>query len=144
MPQGIFISEVGQMVRNPNPNTEGIIQYKKQESEQKKQSVLDALNELILLDDPERYPISKAEICRRAGVSKTFLYTYPMEILKPIDNAIKLQGQKLRVLAKKHIFSDNSKDKLIESLKRKIHALEKENKRLMAENAVLYGKLANK
>lgn len=64
---------------NKNPNTSEIVRLKKQESDLKKQTVLSILKELELLDDPLSNPISKAEICRRAGVSKTFLYTYKEE-----------------------------------------------------------------
>ena len=70
---------------NKNPNTEEIIRLKKLESEFKKQAVLSVLKELELLDDPINNPISKAEICRRAGVSKTFLYTYKDELIEPIN-----------------------------------------------------------
>ena len=44
-------------------------------SKLKKQSVLSILKELELLDDPLNNPISKVEMCRRVGVSKTF-YIY--------------------------------------------------------------------
>ena len=129
---------------NKNPNTEEIIRLKKQESEFKKQAVLSVLKELELLDDPINNPISKAEICRKAGVSKTFLYTYREELIKPIDEAIKKQNQKLKVITKKQAFSESSKDKLIESLKRRVAELDEENKKLKRDNAILLGKLAIK
>lgn len=128
---------------NMNPNTSNMIEIKKQESELKKQAVLAALKELTLLDDPVNNPISKAEICRKAGVSKTFLYSHEEELKKPIDEAIKKQNQKLKVITKKQTFSESSKDKLIESLKRRISELDDENKKLKSKNALLLGKLAN-
>ena len=128
---------------NLNPNTVKMVEAKKQESELKKKAVLGALKELTLLDDPVNNPVSKAEICRKAGVSKTFLYSYREELIKPIDEAIKKQNQKLKVITKKQTFSESSKDKLIESLKRRLATLEAENKKLKKDNAILLGKLAN-
>lgn len=129
---------------NKNPNTSEIIKLKKQESELKKQAVLSVLKELELLDDVENNPISKAEICRRAGVSKTFLYTYKDELIKPIDKAISHQNRKARVITQKQRFTETSKDRLIESLKRKIQLLEEENKKLKNDKAILLGKLAHR
>ena len=129
---------------NMNPNTSKMVETKKMESHLKKQAVLAVLKELTLLDDPVNNPISKAEICRKAGVSKTFLYTYREELIKPIDEAIKKQNQKLKVITKKQAFSESSKDKLIESLKRRVAELDEENKKLKNDNAILLGKLASK
>lgn len=129
---------------NKNPNTSEIIRLKKQESDLKKQAVLSVLKEFLLLDDPINNPISKAEICRRAGVSKTFLYTYKDELLEPINKAINQENKKMRVISRKQIFTETSKDRVIESLKRRIQFLEEENKKLKNDNAILLGKLAQK
>ncbi|BAQ13419.1 putative Transposase [Clostridium botulinum] len=129
---------------NKNPNTSEIIRLKKQESDLKKQAVLSVLKELELLDDPLNNPISKAEICRRAGVSKTFLYTYKDELVEPINKAINQQNKKMRVISQKQTFTETSKDRVIESLKRRIQSLEQENKKLKNDNAILLGKLAQK
>ncbi len=129
---------------NKNPNTSEIVRLKKQESELKRQSVLSVLKELTLLDDPINNPISKAEICRRAGVSKTFLYTYKEELIEPINKAINQQNKKMRVISQKQVFTETSKDRVIESLKRRIQSLEEENKKLKNDNAILLGKLAQK
>lgn len=129
---------------NMSPNTSKMVESKKMESRLKKQTVLAVLKELTLLDDPISNPISKAEICRKAGVSKTFLYSYPEELIKPIDEAIIKQNQKLKVITKKKTFSESSKDKLIDSLKRRIGNLEEENKKLKRDNSILLGKIANK
>lgn len=129
---------------NMSPNTSKMVESKKMESRLKKQTVLAVLKELTLLDDPIRNPISKAEICRKAGVSKTFLYSYPEELIKPIDEAIIKQNQKLKVITKKQTFSESSKDKLIDSLKRRIGNLEEKNRKLKRDNSILLGKIANK
>ena len=129
---------------NKNPNTSEIVRYKKQESESKKQEVLSVLRKLQLLNDPINHPISKAEICRQAGVSKTFLYSYPDELVAPINQAIKVQNKKMRVISQKQVFTETSKDRVIESLKRKIKSLEDENKKLKNDNSILLGKLAQR
>ncbi|PEK30265.1 MULTISPECIES: DUF6262 family protein [Bacillus cereus group] len=129
---------------NMRPNTSKMVETKKMESELKKQAVLATLKELTLLNDPVNNPISKAEICRKAGVSKTFLYSYLEELIMPINEAIKKQNQKLKVITKKQTFSESSKDKLIESLKRRIAELDEENKKVKKDNALLLGKLASK
>ena len=129
---------------NKNPNTSEIVRLKKQESDSKKQAVLSVLKELTLLDDPINNPISKAEICRRAGVSKTFLYTYKEELIEPINKAINQQNKKMRVMSQKQVFTETSKDRVIESLKRRIQSLEYENKKLKNDNDILLGKLAQK
>lgn len=129
---------------NKNPNTSEIIRLKKQESHSKKQLVLSLLKELELLDDPLNNPISKAEICRRAGVSKTFLYTYKNELVEPINKAINQQNKKIRLISQKQTFTETSKDKVIESLKRRIQSLEEDNRKLKKDNAILLGKLALK
>ena len=129
---------------NKNPNTSEIVRYKKQESESKKQEVLSVLRKLQLLDDPIGHHISKAEICRQAGVSKTFLYTYKEELIEPINKAINQQNKKMRVISQKQVFTETSKDRVIESLKRKIKSLEDENKKLKNDNSILLGKLAQR
>lgn len=125
---------------NPNPNTKGIVEYKKQESEQKKNTVLSVLNQLIILNKP----ITKSEICRRAAVSKTFLYSFPNHLLKPINEAIIHQNNKLRIEAENKRISDKSQSTLIQSMKRRIQKLEEENVKLKEENAILLGRLAKR
>jgi hypothetical protein len=122
---------------NLNPNTEGIVNYKKQESERKKKAVLMVLKNLI----SEGKQINKVEICREAGVSKTFIYANREELLNPIEEAVKEQCQRSNIIYKNKGMSDSSIEKVIESLKRRINILEEENKRLKRENAVLLGKM---
>ncbi|MBZ9634885.1 DUF6262 family protein [Clostridium sp. FP1] len=129
---------------NKNPNTCEIVKYKKHESELKKQAVLSTLKQLELLDDPINNQISKAEISRRAGVSKTFLFTYPDELITPINEAIKRQNKKIRIISQMQTFTETSKDRVIESLKRRIQSLDKDSKKLKNDNAILLGKLAQK
>lgn len=128
---------------NKHPNTKQAVKYNKEKSEFKKKAVLTVLKELELLDDPINNPIKKSEICRRAKVSKTFLYSHSEELLKPINEAISRQNNKI-IVSKKEKFSESSKDRVIESLKRRIKLLEEENKKLKNDNSILLGKLAHK
>lgn len=50
----------------------------------------------------------------------------------------------MRVISQKQIFTETSKDRVIESLKRRIQSLEQENKKLKNDNAILLGKLTSK
>ncbi|WP_454055503.1 DUF6262 family protein [Clostridium sp. Marseille-Q7071] len=88
--------------------------------------------------------MSKADICCRAGASKTFLYTYADELIRPINEAIKRQNNKMRVISQNQTFIETLKDRVIESLKRRIQSLEEENKKLKNDNAMLLGELAQK
>lgn len=126
---------------NMNPNTDKLIQAKKAQSEEKRSRVISVLNEMIQKGEV----ISKTEICRRAEVSKPFIYSDKNGLLEAIDNAIKAQNMKIREtnISQKGI-SESSKDKIIESLKRRISILESENRKLKKENSILLGKIASK
>lgn len=129
------------MPRNPNPNPTNMINLRKDVSMQKKEKTKEVLKELLLIDDPINNLITKAEICRRAKVSKTFIRKY-RELSDPIDDAIAHQKQKLSTIRKSQKFSQSSKDIVIESLKRKIQKLEEDNKKLKIDKSTLLGKLS--
>lgn len=122
---------------NNAPNTDGIIQFQQNQSKEKKEKVLATLKEMLSTGSP----ISKAEICKRSGVSRTFIYTTP-ELLEPINEAIKNAPVLPPRLNKQT--SDKSKDLIIESLKRRNALLVKENKELRREKEILLGKLASR
>ena len=63
---------------------------------------------------------------------------------EPINKAINQQNKKMRVISQKQVFTETSKDRVIESLKRKIKSLEDENKKLKNDNSILLGKLAQR
>ncbi len=50
----------------------------------------------------------------------------------------------MRVISQNQTFIETSKDRVIESLKRRIQSLEEENKKLKNDNAILLGELAQK
>ena len=57
---------------------------------------------------------------------------------------INKQNKKVKVISQKQTFTETSKDRIIESLKRKIQSLEEENKKLKNDNSILLGKLAQR
>ncbi len=130
------------MPGNPNPNTGNMIAAKKKESEEKKKALLDVLRE-VEKENNLNGPISKAGLCKRAGVSKAFLYSHP-DLLRAVEGVTGKNGLSPSLKRNKLSASDASKDKLIESLKRTVQALREENRKLKKENEILYGKLARK
>lgn len=137
MPQTTTIRNEVYKMGNTNPNTTGMIRYQKKNSTEKKSIVLSILKEMLATETP----ITKAEICKRSGVSRTFLYSNP-ELLDPINKAI-MYTQIAPKPAQKQP-SDKTKDILIESLKRRNAQLTQRNKELQREREILLGKLADK
>ena len=81
------------------------------------------------------------EMADKLAGSAFLLYTYPDELITPIKEAIKQQNKEIGIISQEHTFTESSKDGDIESLKRRIQSLEKENKKLKKDNAILLGKL---
>lgn len=82
---------------------------------------------------------------RSLQVSKTFLYSYKEELLNPINEAIRKQSSVTKeLITQKRTFTESSRDKVIESLKRRISSLEEENQKLKNQKSILLGKLAKK
>lgn len=130
-------------------NTDAMVNFKRRQSEDKKAAVLELLKTMI----ENEVPIYKSEICKKANVSKTFLYSYENELIKPIDEAIAMYNhtQRFKAVENPKMPSDKSKDTLIESQKRhieKLHTrikkLEKELDEKITENELLIGKLSDK
>ena len=128
------------MPGNPNPNTGNMIAMKKRESQEKKKAVMDLVQELERGSNLS-VPLSKSWICKRAGVSKAFLYSHP-DLLRAVEVVISKKGSSPVRSRNKLTASDASKDKLIESLKRTNQGLREENRKLKREIEILYGKLA--
>ena len=120
---------------NNSPNVSGMVQFQKSKSQEKKDQVISTLKEMIAIGTS----ISKSEVCKRSGVSRTFLYSNP-DLLELINNAS--QNAPVASKPQKARTTDKSKDLIIESLKRRNALLEKENKELRREKELLLGKLA--
>lgn len=120
---------------NNSPNVSGMVQFQKSKSQEKKDQVISTLKEMIAIGTS----ISKSEVCKRSGVSRTFLYSNP-DLLELINNAS--QNAPVASKPQKARTTDKSKDLIIESLKRRNALLEKENKELRRDKELLLGKLA--
>lgn len=120
---------------NNSPNVSGMVQFQKNKSQEKKDLVISTLKEMIAIGTS----ISKSEVCKRSGVSRTFLYSNP-DLLELINNAS--QNAPVASKPQKARTTDKSKDLIIESLKRRNALLEKENKELRRDKELLLGKLA--
>lgn len=120
---------------NNSPNVSGMVQFQKNKSQEKKDQVVSILKEMVAIGAC----ISKSEVCKRSGVSRTFLYSNP-DLLELINNAS--QNAPAAPKPQKMRTTDKSKDLIIESLKRRNALLEKENKELRRDKELLLGKLA--
>lgn len=120
---------------NTSPNVSGMVQFQKNKSQEKKDQVISTLKEMLATGTS----ISKSEVCKRSGVSRTFLYSNP-DLLELINNAS--QNAPVASKPQKARTTDKSKDLIIESLKRRNALLEKENKELRRDKELLLGKLA--
>lgn len=85
-------------------------------------------------------PINFNSISKEANVSKATLYNSPL-LREQIET---LRQQKIKKTHElKQTVTENSKDAMIESLKRKNQKLEKENKELKDQLKLIYSKIYN-
>lgn len=124
-------------------NTEAIVRLAGEKSHKTRHRVLMALQEL----QQQGVPITFAAVCQAARVSKTFLYD-------PRQADIAAEIRRLRDLPpprgkETHATpgagkSDAAKDAQIARLQERVRMLEREVQRLREENALLYGRLAER
>lgn len=124
-------------------NTEAIVRLAAEKSHNTRQRVLVALQEL----QQAGRPITFATVCRAAQVSKTFLYD-------PRQSDLAAEIRRWRELPPSHGEetptatrpgkSDAAKEAQIARLQERLRVLEREVQRLREENAVLYGRLAER
>jgi Family of unknown function (DUF6262) len=124
-------------------NTEAIIRLAAEKSHNARSRVLVALQEL----QQQGGPITFAVVCQAAHVSKTFLYD-------PRQADLAAEIRRLRDLPPDHQKethmvpragkSGAAKDAQIARLQERVRMLERETQRLREENALLYGRLAER
>ncbi len=124
-------------------NTEAIVRLAAEKSHNARSRVLVALQELQQAGGP----ITFAAVCQAAHVSKTFLYD-------PRQADLATEIRRLRDLPPSHGKethkapragkSDAAKDVQIARLQERVRVLEREVHRLREENALLYGRLAER
>lgn len=124
-------------------NTEAIIRLAAEKSHNARRRVLVALQELQQRGES----ITFAAVCQAAHVSKTFLYD-------PRQADLAAEIRRLRDLPPSPVKealavtrpgkSDSAKDAQIARLQERIRTLEREVQRFREENALLYGRLAER
>jgi hypothetical protein len=124
-------------------NTEAIIRLAAEKSHNARSRVLVALQEL----QQQARPVTFAAICQAAHVSKTFLYDprqadLAAEIRRLCD--LPPSRGKEPPKAARPGKSDAAKDAQIARLQERVRTLEREVQRLREENALLYGRLAER
>jgi hypothetical protein len=125
-------------------NTEAIVRLAAEKSHNARRRVLAALQELQLSGGP----ITFAAVCQAAHVSKTFLYDprqadLAAEIRRLRDLPLS-HGKEPHVVAPRAGKSESAKDAQIARLQERVRVLERELQRLREENALLYGRLAER
>jgi hypothetical protein len=124
-------------------NTDAIVRLATEKSHKARQRVLKALQEL----PQQGRPITFAAVCQSANVSKTFLYD-PRQAdlateIRRLREIPPSHGQEVSV--SKHAGkSDAAKDAQITRLQERVRTLEREAQGLRDENALLYGRLAER
>lgn len=103
-------------------NTNKIVSLAKEKSEQKQQMVLDTINEMIKNEEK----ITFYSVYQKAGVSKSFVYNNE-EIRQLIESHRKTTVKKRQ--------SQDAKDVIVDSQKRKIKELEKEIRSLKKDES---------
>lgn len=103
-------------------NTNKIVSLAKDKSEQKQQEVINTINEMIKSEDK----ITFYSVYQKAGVSKSFVYNN--EQIRGLIESHRKTTIKMRQ-------SQDAKDVIIESLKRKIKDLENENNGLKKDES---------
>lgn len=101
-------------------NTSKIVSMAKEKTEEKKQKVINTINEMIANGEK----VTFYSVYQKAGVSKSFVYNNK-EIREVIEQHRKLPIKKAQ--------TKDAKDVIIESQKRKIRELEKEIKQLQKD-----------
>ena len=101
-------------------NTSKIVSMAKEKTEEKKQKVINTINQMIANEEK----ITFYSVYQKAGVSKSFVYNNK-EIREVIEQHRKLPIKKAQ--------TKDAKDVIIESQKRKIKELEKEIKLLQKD-----------
>ncbi len=124
-------------------NTEAIVRLATEKSHKARQRLLVALQELQQQGDP----ITFAAVCQTAHVSKTFLYD-PRQAdlateIRRLRDRTPSRGSDTPAVTRAGK-SGIAKDAQIACLQERVRALEREVQRLREENALLYGRLAER
>src|SRR5699024_4265314 len=115
-------------------NTTAIIQLSKEKSEKTRIRVEKTISEMVI----KKEKINFNSVSEKANVSKSWLYK-KKDIRSRIET---LRGMQIsELIPRKQSKSHRTEEVLIKTLKRRIKALEDENKQLKDQVQKLYGKL---
>jgi hypothetical protein len=110
---------------NKNPNTEPLLRSIEEKKQKAKQKVESTIKEMIKQNEK----INFNSVSAKSGVSKPFLYKYS-EIKSRIETLRKQEEKLDSPNQVKRNMTENSKDVIIASLRKKVKHLEEENKKL--------------
>lgn len=121
---------------NQTPDMAGIARHAKTKSEVTAKKVDDAIKRMV----KQQMTINFNTVSKEADVSTAYLYTQ-----ESIRERIKhLRGQQVGLPSAKKVkrnMSDNSKDVIIETLRKRVQSLEKENGKLKGKLSVFLGEV---
>ncbi|PGS46042.1 DUF6262 family protein [Bacillus sp. AFS041924] len=123
---------------NKNPNTEPLLRSIEDKKQKTKQKVEYTIKEMI----KQKEKINFNSVSAKSGVSKPFLYKYS-DIRSRIET-LRMQEEKLDTPKQvKRNMTEQSKDVIIASLRKKIKHLEDENKKLREQLRVDWAAIYN-
>ncbi|PCD04929.1 transposase [Peribacillus simplex] len=123
---------------NLKPNVTGLIEKAKEKREKTLGKVEQSIKHMI----KTQQKINFNSVATHAGVSKTYLYKTP-NLKERIEYLRSQQEGILSIKQVKRNVSEESKDVIIESLRKRVKELEKECQELKEKVKINYGKIYN-
>lgn len=123
---------------NKNPNTEPLLKSIEEKKHKTKLKVENTIKDMI----KQKIKINFNSVSDRSGVSKSFLYKYD-DIKTRIEALRKQDEYSDRLNKAKRKMSDESKDVIIASLRKRNKQLEEENKQLKEQLKVDWAAVYN-
>ncbi|MGE1165493.1 DUF6262 family protein [Peribacillus simplex] len=123
---------------NLKPNVSGLVEKAKEKREKTLRKVEQSIKQMI----KTQQKINFNSVATHAGVSKTYLYKTP-NLKERIEYLRSQQAGILSIKQVKRNVSEESKDVIIASLRKRVKKLEKECQELKEKVKVNYGKIYN-
>ncbi|MDW7613857.1 DUF6262 family protein [Peribacillus simplex] len=123
---------------NLKPNVSGLVEKAKEKREKTLRKVEQSIKQMI----KTQQKINFNSVATHAGVSKTYLYKTP-NLKERIEYLRSQQEGILSIKQVKRNVSEESKDVIIASLRKRVKELEKECKELKEKVKINYGKIYN-
>ncbi|MEH7502492.1 DUF6262 family protein [Neobacillus drentensis] len=123
---------------NQKPNISGLLDIAIEKKEKTLEKVEEAIKQMI----KTQQKINFNSVAANASVSKTYLYKNA-DISKRIKHPRSQQEGISNIKQVKRNVSDESKDVIIASLRKRVKELEKENNELKEQVKIIYGNIYN-